>query len=154
MTVTETDIENITRTIWDSLFDCPLERTEPRHLGGDSVVTGCLQINGAWQGAVLLQCPVVLAASLAAMMFRSEERPTTDHIKDALGELANMIAGNVKALLPETSHLSLPAVALGSDYELNIIGTTVLLMASFRCREQILTVTLLGRTIGAGEVER
>jgi chemotaxis protein CheX len=145
MTVTETDIENIATTIWDSLFDFGLERTEAQHLKGDSIVTGCLQISGAWQGAVLLQCPLVLASSLAATMFGSGEPSPPEQIQDALGELANMVAGNVKALLPETSHLSLPAVALGSDYELNVMGTKALLMASFECKGQVMTITLLGR---------
>ncbi len=35
---------------------------------------------------------------------------TEDDVADALGELANMIGGNVKSILPELSALSLPHV--------------------------------------------
>ena len=38
---------------------------------------------------------------------------TTADIADALGELANIIGGNVKSLLPEPCALSLPHVLVG-----------------------------------------
>jgi chemotaxis protein CheX len=38
-------------------------------------------------------------------------------VSDAIGELANVLGGNLKALLPEGSTLSLPTVRLGVAYQ-------------------------------------
>src|SRR3546814_11558410 len=38
---------------------------------------------------------------------------TPEDVTDAIGELVNMIGGNVKSLMPEPSILSLPMVAAG-----------------------------------------
>ncbi len=46
-------------------------------------------------------------------MFAMEPDEVSDaEIGDALGEMANIVGGNVKALMPEPSVLSLPQVAL------------------------------------------
>jgi len=39
------------------------------------------------------------------------EEVTSDEIGDALGELANVLGGNVKAMLPAPSTMSLPTVS-------------------------------------------
>ena len=54
----------------------------------------------------------------------SIEPPTSvnDDVRDTLGELANMIAGNLKALLPFGVAISMPSVVEGSDYSLRICG--------------------------------
>jgi chemotaxis protein CheX len=139
------DIEGITRTIWATLFDLPLETGGGRELGSESSVTSCVQIDGEWHGALVLKCPMPLALTLTAQMFQAESTPELDDVRDALGELANMLGGNVKALLPAPSQISLPAVAVGSDYELSVVGTSEVACVSFTCGGQPLLVTLLHR---------
>jgi chemotaxis protein CheX len=149
-TVTDADMEGITRTIWHTLFELPLETSEACPDDGDPTVTSVVHIDGAWRGAVTLRCPVALAAMLTSSMFQSEAEPEPDDVRDAIGELANMTAGNVKALLPETCTISLPAVAFGSDYELSVLNTTPIAAAAFTCRGHPLVVTLLHRFPGNG----
>lgn len=144
------DIEGITRTIWSTLFDLPLEAGSADVPGPESSVTSCVQIDGAWHGALVMACPMPLAKTLAAQMFQAESEPDLDEVRDALGELANMLGGNVKALLPGPSQISLPAVAIGSDYQLSVVGTTERARVQFRCDGQPLLVTLLQRSAGAG----
>jgi chemotaxis protein CheX len=71
-------------------------------------------------------------------------------IEDAWGELANMVAGNVKALLPRPCQLSLPAVVQGLDYHLVVPGTRVFAQSFLECQGEPVLVTLLeggsGRT--------
>jgi chemotaxis protein CheX len=140
------DIEGITRTIWATLFDLPLELGDAAGLGAESSVTSCVQIDGEWHGALVLKCPMALAQTLTAQMFQTESAPDLDDVRDALGELANVVGGNVKALLPAPSQISLPAVAIGSDYELSVIGTSKVASVSFRCDGHPLIVTLLQRS--------
>ena len=78
-------------------------------------------------------------------MFQARVDPDLDDVRDALGELANMLGGNIKALLPAPSQISLPAVAIGSDYELSVVGTGEVARVAFTCDGQPLLVTLLQR---------
>jgi CheY-specific phosphatase CheX len=138
----DADIEDITRAIWASLFELPLRVEGESRLGSDSLVTACVQVVGAWTGAVILQSPMSLARALAEQMFQSDRPLTLDEVRDALGELANMIAGNVKALFPGPSRISLPAVAAGSDYRFDVVDGSALTTVSFSYNGQPLRVTL------------
>jgi chemotaxis protein CheX len=140
----ELDIEQITGTLWGSLFDLPLQPAEPAELGSE-VVTGCVQIVGGWQGAVMLRCPMPLAETLTAHMFQDECAPTLDEVRDALGELTNVIGGNVKALFPGPSRISLPTVVVGSDYQLSVVDSGSVTSVGFECDGQPLVVTLYER---------
>lgn len=79
-----------------------------------AVVTATVRILGAWRGCVVLTTPEPLARAAAAAMLgvRTEQLSRAD-VADAVGELANVVAGNLKSLLPAPSTLSLPAVAAG-----------------------------------------
>lgn len=143
MTSYEADIDDITRTIWVTLFERAIERVDDAVIGLESTVSSIVHIEGAWQGAVILRCPQPLGATLTSEMLGSDTAPTFDDIGDALGELANMIAGNLKALLPAPSSISLPAVVFGSDYELDMPGTTVVAQVPFDCDGQPFLVMLV-----------
>lgn len=146
----EVDIEEIIGIIWTSLSDLPLKRVDHAQLAEEPAVTGFVSIDGAWDGAVMVRCPMTLATSLTTAMFRATSPPSFDDVRDALGELTNMVAGNVKALLPSPCNLSLPAVALGTDYALSVLGTTSLARVSFMCDDSPLVVTLLQRSADVG----
>ena len=74
-------------------------------------------------------------------MFDVEENTTTDdEIRDALGEVANMTAGNVKALVESYCRLSLPMVAEGRELAISIPGSRVVAQASFDCDDAPLTI--------------
>jgi chemotaxis protein CheX len=144
------DIESITKSIWATLFDLSLELGHSGGIGPEPSVTSCVQIDGAWHGALVMTCPMPLARTLTAQMFQAESTPDLDEVRDALGELANMLGGNVKALLPAPSQISLPAVAIGSDYQLSVVGTSQVARVSFSCDGQSLVITLLQRSIEPG----
>jgi chemotaxis protein CheX len=78
-------------------------------------VGASVQVSGTWTGSVLVSCSEALAAHAAASMFETSiDELGPDDIGDALGEIANMIGGSVKSLMPEPSALSLPVVTFGS----------------------------------------
>jgi chemotaxis protein CheX len=111
VTVEEQDIRDITDAVWLNVLQTP---TEP--VGTGSALTGlvvaaCVQLTGAWTGAVTLQCSPRVARAAAGIMFQSDPAETSvEDVRDALGELVNMVGGNIKALLPGPTQLSLPLV--------------------------------------------
>jgi chemotaxis protein CheX len=139
----EDDVCEIATSIWEAYFSVPLERAGPEVHVNDPAVTGCVTIDGAWYGAVMLSCERALAGSLTAELFHSGEPATEEEVRDTVGELTNMLAGNIKALLPGPVRISLPAVAMGGDYDLTVVGTTESVVVRFSCGDGTLKVSLL-----------
>jgi chemotaxis protein CheX len=109
-------------------------------------IGACVQLVGSWNGAIRLDCDIALARE-AAGCFLGKEGPaaTMDEIRDTVGELANMAAGSVKALLPQPTHISLPAVADGDHYDLTVRKGRLLLQCPFECRGKAFLVSLIER---------
>lgn len=87
------------------------------------VVTAAVYFAGDWKGAVLIECTTGQAFDFTARLFSSAP-PTrmNDDVRDALGELANMVAGNLKSVLPGGVGISMPSVVEGKNYSLKICG--------------------------------
>ena len=146
----ESELVEITELVWNSMLDLPLVLRVPGDpapaRNGSRTFTGCVQVTGAWEGAITVHCSEELARTITAAMFGSEpEETTNEEVSDALGELANMIGGNVKALMPEPCKLSLPTVADGVDYRLKIPGTQPLTAVVWTCGDEPLMVRILVR---------
>ena len=92
-------------TIWEAVLGMGRACTTAMRSGASSrhSMSACVQITGAWQGAVVLGCPSrsLLAPERRSTMFnipRRECASLTD-MQDAIAELTNMIGGNLKGLL-------------------------------------------------------
>lgn len=154
MTTMCSDIETIAQTIWEATLGSPIALGGQDSLVEESQVTCLVHLHGAFQGAVMIQCPNTLGAKLTASMLQGPTLPSTEDVIDALGELTNMLAGNVKPLLATPSSISLPTVAFGPRFELGVSGTTVLARVPFICDGQPLVVTILERSDKGGVGEQ
>jgi chemotaxis protein CheX len=107
-------------------------------------MTSAVHLSGAWNGALLFECNRQLACQLAGR-FLSMDAPETvnDDVRDVLGELANMIGGNMKSAVAAGLSLSMPSVTDGSDYGLRVCGSEVKGRLAFECADGPFWVTLL-----------
>lgn len=109
-------------------------------------IAACAQITGDWQLAVVLQCPIALARHVATIMFGTEqENGSPEDIQDAMCELINIIAGNIKGVLSGSSHLSLPNLVKGQDFKLMFPRHILLSEAGYLYEGQPLLVKVLGK---------
>ena len=78
----------------------------------DDAVSSWVEIVGPWTGAVVITTARATAEELARCLLKEHAPPVldTEDIEDGLGELANVVGGNVKAVLPGPSVLGLPEV--------------------------------------------
>lgn len=84
-------------------------------------MTAFVLISGDWKGAVSVQCSDSSARRVAASMFGcAEAEVDADQLVDALGELANMMGGNLKSVLGVSCALSLPAVVAGDAMRVSL----------------------------------
>jgi len=113
---------------------------------GGEYVASAVQIVGDWQGAVRLDIEVGLARRACANLTGVEAAELSPQdVRDAAGELANMVGGSVKALCAQGSRLSLPMVVMGSDFALSLCQGTVIQKLSFSHPAGMLTVTVMER---------
>ena len=140
----EQEIKQLTASVWESILQLPIEPAETALPSGTRTFSASVQITGVWTGTVLLSCGAAMAAQAAGIMLNVEPADAAlADIQDAMGELVNMIGGNIKALLPETCRLSLPTVVEGSDYSVRVPGSTLVTNVAFRCAEHAVCVCLL-----------
>jgi chemotaxis protein CheX len=113
--VTADDMSEIAKSIWSSVLGLSLQEGVGTGPDVETSISGNVEISGAWLGLVSVEMPNDAARSVAALLFAMEPNEVSEaEMNDALGELANMLGGNVKALLPAPSKLSLPAVSQGA----------------------------------------
>ncbi len=76
------------------------------------LIRGSVSIHGESEALVTVDCSDCLARRLGAAMFETDEDELSqEEVEDALGEIANIIGGNIKAMLPGPSTLGLPEIA-------------------------------------------
>jgi chemotaxis protein CheX len=78
----------------------------------DDAISSWVQVVGPWNGSVVITTARATAEELARCLLKEHAPPVieAEDIEDALGELANVVGGNVKAVLPGPSALGLPEV--------------------------------------------
>jgi chemotaxis protein CheX len=116
MYVTEFEIASITQDVWRAFVglevDGPVSSEEAFARASDCGAS--IEIEGPFRGRVVLGCSPVLASEAAALVFEVDpERVDREMVGEVMAELANQIGGNLKSLLPQGCHLSLPKKRTG-----------------------------------------
>ncbi len=99
--------------IWESYFgDLPeMLPPGPEPISG---VSASVSIVGPWNGVVVVTTTAAGAARVAACLLALPvEDVSSLDVDDAIGELVNIVGGNVKSVMPGPGALSLPVVAQG-----------------------------------------
>lgn len=99
---------------------------------------------GFWSGVLILEVSQALACQFTAH-FLSAEPPQAvdDDVRDVLGEIANMIGGNLKSAMAPGASLSLPEVIGADNVSLRISGGTSSKIQDFLCHESVFRVSLI-----------
>jgi chemotaxis protein CheX len=116
--VSEGDLIEMVDQVWVSYLDP--EGINPLIPTGDekqlTEVHATVSITGSWHGHLVYACSTAAAKKAAAAFLAMEvDEVGQEDISDVLGELANIVGGNVKAMLPNGCFLSLPTVVMASD---------------------------------------
>lgn len=144
MTTIEPDhVVQITGDVWDSFLQLPLRTATATRPSNEHEAHAAVHISGTWNGSVTLSCSRELVRRAAGAMFQADPGELDEaEIRDAFGELANMVGGQVKSLLPEPSQLSLPAVSYGEAHAFAVPGAVVVTQVEMDCLDELLDVTV------------
>lgn len=80
-------------------------------------VVASISVTGGWDGHVVVGCSARAATAIAAAMLAIPVHEVTGaDVADAIGELVNVVGGNVKSMLPGAGALTLPTTTSGGGH--------------------------------------
>ncbi|NTV48966.1 MAG: chemotaxis protein CheX [Geobacteraceae bacterium] len=101
----------------EDLMHLPIQIDVTTHF--KECLTAMVGLAGTYNGLVSVHIPWPLAISFTSLMLGMEVTEIDDDVNDAMGEIANMIAGSFKQHLSKGGsdiQLSTPSVVNGADY--------------------------------------
>ncbi|MGY8766934.1 MAG: chemotaxis protein CheX [Pirellulales bacterium] len=126
---------------FDTMLGCQLERgqlalADPNN--GNHDVCGVIGLSGRAVGTVIVGLSkdvAIQAAATMLMMDLSEFDGINEDVVDAIGEIANMVAGSAKAQLEEFElSISLPTVVVGSPADIRFPSDIRPISVPFTCQ--------------------
>ena len=144
------ELAQIVGSVFSTMMGLELTDCDTPWFPGGNRLTSAVQLTGDWNGAVLMECDGRQACRFAARFLAREpsgddvvDDVVDDDVRDVLGELANMIGGNLKSVLSRGIQLSMPSVVDGSNYSLRICGAEVRALLAFDCAEGVIWIRVL-----------
>jgi len=111
----ELPLIDITQTVWRATLGLDVTPAAPEPPAPAYSCRSSVLIDGDWRGSLTISSPPELARSVAALFFgKPGDEISEAEMLDALGELANMTGGNLKAVLPGASRISTPRPQVAS----------------------------------------
>lgn len=121
-------IIEVTKEIFESMIMLEVTPEEPlaEHVSKFTCsLSAMVGFAGYKQGNLVIHAPKEVAIGLTQDFLGMEMDDINDDVQDAMGELANMIAGSLKPIISNNGknvELSLPSVVYGEEYSMAVIA--------------------------------
>jgi len=148
--VSFSNLATIVGDVFQTMLGLTAEPAGPPWEPEPSSFTAAVHFAGEWTGALLIEVSPAQGRDWTRLLSAAPDSPSVDADSvDALGELANMVGGNLKSLMPRGVGLSMPTVVQGSDYSIRICGNNHAMHGTFRCEcgdFRVTVVEVAGKT--------
>lgn len=124
-TITEATLE-----IFETMIMMEATPGEPRNEGSQKyqcTVSGMVGLAGLFKGMIAIHTPDQVAMAITSNFLGMDVGEVNDDVTDAIGELANMLAGTVKMALSQNGKditLSIPSTIAGEEYSISCLHDT------------------------------
>lgn len=98
-------------------------------------ITGMIGLAGTHKGVLAIHIPNPVAIAITSSFLGMDVDEINDDVRDAVGELANMLGGNVKTILSQNGRdidLSLPSTISGHEYGFKATTNVDLVILPFK----------------------
>ena len=115
----------VCKNVFSEFVNLKLEAKLPYFMEKDAVtewdISAIIGLTGEARGAVVISMKDELAIKLTAILTGKSQNVLYADVVDAVGEIINIIAGNVKQELEESFRLviSLPTIVKGKEHSIN-----------------------------------
>ncbi len=134
--ISEQQLVEATQEIFDSMIMAPVQAhssLQEKVTHFDNTVSSVVGLAGDFQGLVGVHAGEDVARGIAGAFLESEFEEVNEEVKDAMCELANMLAGSIKTSLTQQQYnvqISIPSVIHG-DYSMIIYSQAEWIMLPF-----------------------
>ena len=146
MAMNNDELFEIVRSVWSTVVGIDLVRLPSDETQDDvdsEFLCAWMETSGTWNGGLLLSCQESLARDAASIMYEVDDSMLgEDAIHDTVGELANMIAGSAKVLLPGDVSLGQPEVLEEADLPEACLSSWPVINMASHSDDQLLYVSL------------
>jgi len=101
------------------MMEISLEEVLEEHGPLHDTITAMIGLAGTRKGVLAVHFPYPVALAITSSFLMMDVTEMNDDVHDAIGEIANMLGGNVKTILSENGRdidLSMPSTIAGSEY--------------------------------------
>jgi chemotaxis protein CheX len=140
------NLEASVEEVFQTMLGVHCERAEPPAAHAAESVTAVVGFGGALSGACVFRTGGADSLRIAARMTGMEFAEIDDTVKDAIGEICNMLAGSWKGRVPQLAAncgLSIPAVITGRNYKLHVQAPEFKLDQSYSFEDASFDVTII-----------
>ncbi len=98
-------------------------------------ITGMVGLAGKYKGLLAIHVPNDIAMAITGNFLGLEVDEVNEDVQDALGEIANMLGGNLKTILSDNGkdiQLSLPSTISGEEYSFSSQADVEQVILSFK----------------------
>lgn len=137
------------KDVFSTMLMLEIEAGEPLPASERKVpaqMTSMLGLGGDIRGTLAIHCPEATALSITGAFLGMEVEELGEDVKDAIGELANMIAGNLKIFFAEEKvnvELSIPTSVVGDSFKLSGLSGSIRCIVPFSSDCGVFWVELL-----------
>ena len=126
------DLQSVVGSVFATMMGLevwPCDQPCPASAG---MLTAAVYLTGEWTGAACVHVEPAQACGFTGH-FLGMPAPDDicDDVRDVMGEIANMIAGNLKCTLSPGIRVSIPSVTDGPGYSLRVCGAHVVCRMGF-----------------------
>lgn len=107
----EPELTEVIEAIWGSTLHMGVERSECSHATEclDDSISAQIDILGETPSLLVLECSEKMASAAARCMFGLEQEDLAPRdLADAVGELVNILGGNIRCLISEDATIGIP----------------------------------------------
>ncbi len=137
-----------TREIFSSMIMLEVSPGEPfkrsdKHL--QNSISGIIGLAGATKGMLAIHLPNQAALAVTTAFLGMDVEEINEDVRDAIGELANMLGGSIKAILDPSGSdikLSMPSAVYGEEYAIDCLAGAEMVTVPFSFDGQTFMVEL------------
>lgn len=122
------EIVAATQDVFSTMLMLDVEGEDVSALGKSSIqsnITSMIGLGSDIRGMLAVHCPAVVAKAITGSFLGMEVEELDEDVKDAIGEIANMVAGNLKIAYGNAGvnvELAIPTTVIGDSFRISGIA--------------------------------
>ena len=126
------DLQSVVGSVFTTMMGLDVWRRDEPCPASAGMLTAAVYLTGEWTGAACVHVEPVQACGFTGhFLGMPTPESISDDVRDVMGEIANMIAGNLKCTLAPGIRVSIPSVTDGPGYSLRVCGAHVVCRMGF-----------------------